>query len=78
MRRAAARLVQTLQSEGWPAADLTGLDGEPTLYLALIVPPSRTAAGLKERVEALRGALPLDLSPLDSSPDASHAPEAGR
>lgn len=84
VRRAADRLVRTLQSEGWPAADLTGLDHEPELYLALMVPPTRTGAQLAERIEALRGALPLDLAPLRAldgepgPPAEAESPEPGR
>jgi len=75
VRRAVARLVRTLQSEGWPAADLSGLDHEPELHLALMVPPTRTAAGLAARIEELRGALPLDLTPLRA---LGAEPEANR
>ncbi len=76
VRRAAARLVRTLQSEGWPAADLTGLDHEPELYLALMVPPTRTGKQLAARIEELRGALPLDLAPLLALDGASAAAPA--
>lgn len=64
VRRVAGRLVKVLQSEGWPAADLTGIDQRPDLYLGVLIPPTRTPAQLEARIRELAGPLPIDLSPL--------------
>lgn len=79
MRRAAARMVAALQSQGWPAADHTGLDGTDALHIALLVPPGRGASEAIARIEAARGALPLDLSPLaEPSEPSEPSPESSR
>lgn len=63
-RRAAAALVSQLNNTGWPAADLTGADRRPHLYLALIIPPGRDPADALALIEPATRALPVDLAPL--------------
>lgn len=61
-RHRAAALITRLNAAGIPAADLTGADRRPHLYLALVIPPGRDPRDALALVDAAE--LPLDLQPL--------------